>query len=156
MFGPPALARCLWLASLLTGAALAACPPTFAAYSTPTWRGGAARPVLDTPFKLLFRTAIRTGAVSGDKFGDRQRLAVWGCGTGCQQAALIDTRGGRVILAPGATLDYEVHPGSRLLIASPLQPGETLADRTHLVSPPPTSWVLQAGRFVQVCRPGRF
>ncbi|WP_424950033.1 hypothetical protein [Deinococcus sp.] len=136
-------------------AALASpCPPTYTAYASAPWVGGNVPPRLDTPGKRMFRTMIRLGAQSGERFADRYRLAVWGCGTGCQQGALVDTRSGKVIPAPDANLGYGVRPGSRLLVVSPLQEGETLADRQGMaISAPITYYLLRGHRLVQVCAP---
>lgn len=142
----------VWLAC--APALAASCPPTHAQYPSARWVGGHALPRLDTADKRMFRTMIRLGARSGDPFADRYRLAIWGCGTSCQQAALVDTRTGEVLPAPDANLGYAAQPGSRLLIVSPLDKGESLKDRSQMaVGAPPSYYVLQGHRFVQVCRP---
>ena len=129
-----------------------ACPPTFGMYRSADWRGGKAQPRLDTPTKRMFGTRIGNGARSGDRFADRYRLAVWGCGSSCQQAALIDTRSGHVLPLPDSTLAYAVQPGSRLLIISPLAPGDRLEDRRPgSIAPPPSFYVLTAGRLARIC-----
>ena len=128
-----------------------ACPPTFGMYRSADWKGGQAQPWLDTPARRMFRTRIGDGARSGDPFADRYRLAVWGCGSSCQQAALIDTRSGQVLPVPDSTLAYAVQPGSRLLVVSPLAPGERLSDRRYVTTPPPSFYLLTAGRLVRIC-----
>ena len=141
--------------ALVQGPALAArCPPTYGSFPSAKWLPGHTPPRLETPGKRLFRTRIREGARSGEPFADRYRLAVWGCGTGCQQGALVDTRSGEVIPAPDANLGYGVRPGSRLLIVSPLAEGETLADRRGMLLNAPLSYyLLQGRRLVRVCGP---
>ena len=132
----------------------ASCPPTFGAYPTAAWKPGNARPNLNTPDKRLFRTMIRMGARSGDAFGDRYRLATWGCGSACAQGALVDTRSGEVIAAPDLILGYAVKAGSRLLVVSPLGPDETPAQRRQMaVNVLPTYHLLQGRGFVQICTP---
>lgn len=140
-------------ALLLSSPALAACPPGFSDFPTRAWAAGKAAPILDTPHKRNFRTMIRIGAQEGDPFGDRYRLAVWGCGTACQQAALVDTRSGRVVPAPDGILGYDLRPGSRLLVVSPLDAGsrETLEERRKSGYPLPSYYVLEGGRFVPLC-----
>ncbi len=141
--------------ALGSGLTLAAtCPPTFSQYPSAQWRPGHAPPRLNTPDQRRFRTMIRLGAQSGEPFADRYRLAVWGCGTGCQQGALVDTRSGEVMAAPDANLGYGVRPGSRLLIVSPFAAGETLADRRQMaLSAPIGYYLLQGHRLVRVCGP---
>lgn len=143
----------LLLSGLLSNLALAACPPKFSDFPTRAWTPGKAAPILDTPGKRNFRTMIREGAQDGPAFGDRYRLAVWGCGTACQQGALVDTRSGRVVPAPDGILGYDLQAGSRLLVVSPLDPEfhETLADRRKSAYPVPSYYVLEGGRFVPVC-----
>lgn len=134
------------------GALATACPPAFGMYRSADWKSGQTQPRLDTPAKRMFGTRIGNGARSGDPFADRYRLAVWGCGSSCQQAALIDTRSGRVLSVPDSTLAYAVQPGSRLLIVSPLAPGERLEDRRPgSIAPPPSFYALTAGRLIRIC-----
>lgn len=143
----------LTLLSLDSSFALS-CPPTFGAFPTAAWKPGNARPNLNTPDKRLFRTMIRLGARSGDAFGDRYRLATWGCGSACSQGALVDTRSGEVIPAPDMLLGHAVKVGSRLLVVSPLGQDETPAQRAQLaVNVLPTYYVLQGRTFVQICTP---
>lgn len=148
--------RLLALLTLLSlGSSFAVtCPPSFAAFPTAAWRPENARPNLNTPDKRLFRTMIRMGARSGDAFGDRYRLATWGCGTACLQSALVDTRSGEVIPAPDLILGYEVKAGSRLLMVSPLGQDKTPAQRRQMaVNVLPTYYLLQGRSFVQICVP---
>ncbi|WP_407569696.1 hypothetical protein [Deinococcus altitudinis] len=141
------------LTLLSLGSAFAAsCPPTFGSYPTAAWNPGTAPPILDTPDKRLFRTMVRMGARSGDPFGDRYRLATWGCGTACSQGVLVDTRTGQVTPAPDLILGHAVKAGSRLLVVSPLDPGETVAQRRQMaVNVLPTYYVFQDRHFVQIC-----
>ncbi|MGY2895510.1 hypothetical protein [Deinococcus sp. UYEF24] len=133
-------------------ASAATCPPAFDSYPTAAWKPGNALPTLDTPDKRLFRTMIRMGARSGDPFGDRYRLATWGCGTACAQGALVDTRTGQVFPAPDLILGYAVKAGSRLLVVSPFEQGETVAQRSQMaVNMLPTYYVFQNRHFVQIC-----
>ena len=145
--------RFVLLVLLNAACALAtACPPTFGMDRSADWRGGQAQPRLDTPAKQMFRTMIGNGARSGDRFADRYRLAVWGCGNSCQQAALIGTRSGKVLPVPDSTLEYAVQPGSGLLIVSRLAPGDRMEHRrTGSIAPPPRFYALMAERLVRIC-----
>lgn len=66
-----------------------------------------------------FRTRLRQAARKGPQFAGTQAVATWGCGTMCQQLALIDARTGRVVFGPNAALGYRYSIGSRLLIVNP-------------------------------------
>lgn len=136
----------------LNSAAALSCPPNFRQYLTDDWKGGHAAPVLNTPGKRMFRTMIRYGAKTGDAFANHYRVAAWGCGTGCVDGALVDTRSGEVILLPQMDLGYEVKPDSRLLIVSPFGAHETVAERkTMAENVLPTYYVLQGRRLQQIC-----
>ena len=67
----------------------------------------------------MFRTRLRAAAAEGPRFAGTQAVASWGCGTSCQQIALIDSRTGRVVFGPTAALGYRYSLGSRLLIVNP-------------------------------------
>ena len=62
-----------------------------------------------------FRTRLRAAARQGPKFAGRMAVAMWGCGTSCQQLALIDARTGRVVFGPTASHGARYRLKSRLL-----------------------------------------
>ncbi len=76
----------------------------FDGYPAEAWSGVPAKPVLDTPDKRLFRTALREGAAKGPNFAGHMTIVQWGCGTSCVAWAAVDARTGRVSKLSGA--DY--------------------------------------------------
>ncbi|WP_133244987.1 hypothetical protein [Caulobacter radicis] len=76
----------------------------FDGHPAKAWSGVPAKPVLDTPDKRLFRTALREGAAQGPNFAGHMTIVQWGCGTSCVAWAAVDARTGRVTKLPGA--DY--------------------------------------------------
>ena len=86
----------------------------FGDYPARAWRGAPAKPVLDTPDKRLFRTALREGAVQGPNFAGHMTIVRWGCGTSCVAWAAVDARSGRVTQLPGKDYFSTVHVGGEL------------------------------------------
>jgi hypothetical protein len=66
-----------------------------------------------------FRTRLTEGAKQGPNFAGRYTIVEWGCGTNCQQVAVVDARTGRVSdwLTTELGCDYQL--GSRLFIKNP-------------------------------------
>ena len=56
-----------------------------------------AAPIIDTKEKHEFRTMIRQIAKQPANFAGHYVAGDWGCGTGCTQWAIIDTRSGKVL-----------------------------------------------------------
>jgi hypothetical protein len=83
----------------------------FDAYPAPSWSGAPAKPVLDTPDKRLFRTALRAGAAKGPNFAGHMTIVEWGCGAGCMAWAAVDARTGRVTKSPDADYVETLHVG---------------------------------------------
>ena len=55
----------------------------------------------------------------GINFAGHYCLAYWGCGSPCQECAIIDTRTGKVYDGPSAGNGYGYHKDSRMLIVNP-------------------------------------
>lgn len=72
-----------------------------------------AKPRLASRDAREFATAIRQAAAAGPNFAGRFALAVWGCGSACNDFAIIDARSGRVFFDPGlrAISVLHVDPG---------------------------------------------
>lgn len=77
------------------------------------FKGKPAAPVLSTPDAHLFRTRIREGVAKGVVFAGHYELAVWGCGSGCLQFAVIDALTGKVTFFP-ASVSQNREVGERL------------------------------------------
>lgn len=86
----------------------------FDSHPAKAWSGVPAKPVLDTPDKRLFRTALREGAAQGPNFAGHMTIVRWGCGTSCVAWAAVDARTGRVTKLPGADYMDTNHVGGKL------------------------------------------
>lgn len=75
-----------------------------------------------------YRTRIRAGATTGPNFAGHFTLVAWGCGSSCQEWAIIDARTGQVFdWLIRSTAGAEFYPDSRLLIVdSPKKVAELL------------------------------
>jgi len=77
------------------------------------------------PIGKIYPTAIRYGvSYSGINFNGKYSIAEWGCGTGCQDGAIVNTDTGRIYPLPGLTTNgHETRKDSRLLIYNPITLG---------------------------------
>ncbi|OGM97413.1 MAG: hypothetical protein A2817_00670 [Candidatus Yanofskybacteria bacterium RIFCSPHIGHO2_01_FULL_39_8b] len=74
------------------------------------------------PIGKIFPTAIRYSVkYNGISFAGKYSTAEWGCGTGCQNGAIVDADTGHIYPIPGLMVSgFEVRKDSRLLIQNPL------------------------------------
>jgi hypothetical protein len=91
------------------------------------------------------RTAKRFKTVITDTYNDKKAefagtyvFARWGCGTSCQQSAIIDLRDGTVYDGPTASLGYQYKVDSRLLIVNPPDSTGFIADCPYCL---PEFWI---------------
>ena len=64
-----------------------------------------------------YRTRLREGAKKGPNFAGHFTLVSWGCGSSCQEWAIIDARTGRAFdWVARSTAGAEFYPNSRLFI----------------------------------------
>ena len=76
-------------------------PPRLQDYPvTDSFQGKPAAPVLSTKDARMFRTQLRRQAALGPNFAGHYTLALWGCGAGCANGAVIDARSGQVWFVP--------------------------------------------------------
>ena len=102
------------------------------------------------PWASLYRTVLREGAADGPDFAGAYTVVSWGCGTQCQQWAVVDARTGRVHGFPfdsGLGLDYRLD--SRLVVVNPLQPDE----EPWPGRPPPVYFAWDGRQMVRVPTP---
>lgn len=112
---------------LVTGVMLTAIPgqsiaaPAFAQYrATERYTGRPAAVNLNTPQARRFRTVLTNGAKRGPNFAGRYTVVTWGCGTECQQVAIVDAKTGRVYMTGiTASLGVKHQLNSRLLVVNP-------------------------------------
>jgi len=100
--------RCVLLATLVSSMwvsypAVAAEPLTFSQFpATASISGTPAMPNLAShPSARRYRTALRLAAKQGPNFAGAFTFVQIGCGTGCQQIAVIDARNGSVYFPKG-------------------------------------------------------
>ena len=66
-----------------------------------------------------FRTTIKDAYNTGySNFAGHYTFVSWGCGSPCQQAAIVDHRTGYIYNAPAAALGYDFRADSRMLIVN--------------------------------------
>jgi len=73
--------------------------PTFEQYRVAEQFVGKPAPVdlKSAPGASRFRTGLRYGAKKGPNFAGHYTIVEWGCGTGCDNIAVIDAANGRVV-----------------------------------------------------------
>jgi len=101
--------------------------PHFGSYAEKTIYKGKPAPVkIDSKYSRAYRTMLRESVKeNGVNFAGHYTFATWGCGTGCNQIAVIDVKTGQTYFTPGMlsvvmgmsqSLDMtEYKPNSRLL-----------------------------------------
>jgi hypothetical protein len=71
--------------------------PTFEQYpAEPAYEGKTSLPILASRLDRKYRTRIREVASGGANFAGHFAIAIWGCGTGCQEFVMIDVKSGAV------------------------------------------------------------
>lgn len=66
-----------------------------------------------------FKTKIQQAQNQSPNFAGNCILVEWGCGTGCQQSAIIDLQDGKIILGPSSSTGFLFKRDSRLLVVNP-------------------------------------
>ncbi len=82
-------------------------PPRFEDFPARIFKGKPARPLLLSAQARSFRTRLREGAQKGPNFAGHYTIVTWGCGSACQQLAVVDARTGRVYFSK--TLSYATY-----------------------------------------------
>jgi hypothetical protein len=109
-----------------------------------------------------YRTRLREGAKAGPNFAGHFTLVAWGCGSSCQEWAILDARTGRVFdWLVRSTAGAEFYPNSRLLIVdSPKRVAELFGRKVPLEcaacgTPDAYEWTGTAWRAVAGADVGR-
>ena len=101
--------------------------PRFSSYSEPVYKGGSVAVKINSKYSRNYKTMLRESVKeNGANFAGHYTLATWGCGTNCNQMAVIDLKTGQTYFTPGLmsvvmgvpnqSLDMtEFKPNSRLL-----------------------------------------
>jgi hypothetical protein len=76
--------------------------------ATAMFNGAPAAPQFQTRGQREFRTMIRQAAKKGPNFAGNYTIAEWGCGTACEQIAVVDLRSGDVYDGPFGKLPRAV------------------------------------------------
>jgi hypothetical protein len=69
------------------------------------YKGPVASVRLDSRKARMFRTRLREDSRVGPNFAGRYTVVVWGCGTGCAQMGVVDSKTGRVYFPPVEYMD---------------------------------------------------
>ena len=84
-----------------TSPALAVSKPSFSDYPIKQiYNGRGAMPILSTKEARAYRTALREGSRQTTNFAGHYRFVTGGCGTSCQEGAVVDRISGHVTFVP--------------------------------------------------------
>lgn len=84
----------------------AARAPRFEDYPVREVYKGPVAPVrLDSRRARMFRTRLREDSRTGPNFAGHYTVVIWGCGTGCAQMGVVDSKTGRVYFPPVEYMD---------------------------------------------------
>ena len=103
--------------------------PTFSDYPIKTiYKGPFAKVNLKSdPSAKMFRTNLRNAVSNGINYAGHYSIAIWGCGTECQQYAIVNVKTGDVIFpkdrASMTTEGMIFRADSKLLILDPITKG---------------------------------
>ncbi len=95
------------------------------------YTGPIAKVVFDTRFPDAknFKSAIEGAAADGANFAGRYAVAEWGCGTNCQDHAVVDVKSGEIVaFGIPSDMGLSLSPTSALLSTNPEQNFPKLAD----------------------------
>jgi hypothetical protein len=126
--------------------------PVFGDYpSREAFTGRVARVRLDSAlYGRNYRTRLRDGARKGPNFVGAFTVVLWGCGSSCQVAVVVNANTGalsRQILRTTNGVEYRRE--SRLLIADPVRPGDPPLD-TCAACGVPAAYAWTGARFEPV------
>ena len=69
------------------------------------YKGAVADVRLDSRRARMFRTRLREDSRGGPNFAGHYTVVIWGCGTGCAQMGVVDSKTGRVYFPPVEYMD---------------------------------------------------
>ncbi|GGB18955.1 MULTISPECIES: hypothetical protein [Mucilaginibacter] len=132
--------------------------PSFGNYKTKIFIGRAAKlKIKGNALAERYKTAISNSynddpyirkfhGKGGLNFAGHYCFAYWGCGSDCQQSAIVDLQTGKVYDGPTAARQFEYRRWSRLLIVN--RPG----DKSDCAVCQPEYWILneQTKHFVKI------
>jgi hypothetical protein len=76
--------------------------PGFFSYREPVYKGKIAAVKINSKYSRTYRTVLRDSVKeSGVNFAGHYTLATWGCGTNCNQMAVVDVKTGQTYFTPG-------------------------------------------------------
>jgi hypothetical protein len=70
------------------------------------YKGPVARVRLESRRARMFRTVLREDSRGGPNFAGHYAVVFWGCGTGCAQMGVVDSKTGRVYFPPVEYMDF--------------------------------------------------
>lgn len=95
-----------------------------------------------------YQTALRKGTSAGANFAGHYALVSWGCGTACQQSAIVDVITGRIYPGPMSSSGYGFRLDSRLLVVNPAdlsRPDSLLSEEER-----PQNWLWRTGGVIRL------
>lgn len=105
--------------------------PTFSQYKVPLYTGHkASLRIKGNDLAERYRTRIRNtynskepknefGEVMGLNFAGHYCFVYWGCGSPCQESAIVDLKTGLIYRGPDASLGFKYNRSSRLVVINP-------------------------------------
>ncbi|WP_340074086.1 hypothetical protein [Leptobacterium sp. I13] len=92
---------------------------SFDDYKVPVYEGELADPDFGTnPWASMFSSRIEEACKGGINFAGHYTLAMWGCGTSCQQAMIVDRKTGKIYDAVTTSFGIDYRKDSKLLISN--------------------------------------
>ena len=73
------------------------------------------------PDAKRFKTRLTTGIKEGANFAGHYSIILWGCGTNCQQIAIVNTKKGKICAWLDSCGDVQYKLNSYLLIVNPFE-----------------------------------
>jgi hypothetical protein len=101
-----------------------AATPSFSEFPAPSIYKGVPAPVdfSSSPKSKQFKTALKNGAAKGPNFAGNLTVVSWGCGTSCQEVAILSAESGKILarLSTCGEVGYKLE--STLLVSNPPDP----------------------------------
>lgn len=105
------------------------------------------------PEARQFETRIKEGVEEGPNFAGRFALIEWGCGTNCQELAVVDLGNGKIVeYGLTASLGFDYRPDSRLLLVNPPDRVDRLSPDSLLAEVESDYFIMETEGLSWLCR----
>ena len=100
----------------------------------------------------LYRTRILEGVEKGVNFAGHYRIVLWGCGSNCQQFAIIDLQTGKICAMEGSGMGIVFRKDSRMIVVNPIdqETFNSITDKDKYLYP--TEYYYWNGRKLQLIK----